>query len=118
MLDGGRPPQARTWRAYQNRMSRKPAWERAERYRQMMQAQGFRSIRTLAKAIGEDHSRMARVLQVLKLPEGALEVLRRNSDNARVRTYFSEKRLRQMVLQSRGKEAILRKLKQVIQGRA
>ena len=46
-LASDRPPHARTWRAYQNRMSMKPAWERAERYRQMMQAQGSRSIRAI-----------------------------------------------------------------------
>ena len=63
---------ARDWQAYLNRMSEEPPWERAWRYRLMMSQQGFKSIRALAWAIREDHSRVARVLQILKLPERVL----------------------------------------------
>ena len=117
-LDGGRPPQARAWRAYQHRMNEEPAWERAERYRRMMQEQGSRSVRGLAKAIGEDHSRIARILKVLQLPEHVLAALRDRSGHARVRAHFTEKRLRQMVTKDRGEAAILREIEQVVQGRA
>lgn len=44
-VNGDRPMHAREWRAYQNRMNDEPAWERAERYRRMMQENGYRSIR-------------------------------------------------------------------------
>ncbi len=44
-VDGDRPMQAREWRACQNRMNDEPAWERAERYRRMMQENGYRIVR-------------------------------------------------------------------------
>jgi len=56
---GDRPMHAREWRAYQNRMNGPPAWERAKRYRRMMQENGYRSIRALARATGEDDPRPA-----------------------------------------------------------
>lgn len=40
-----RPVTARDWRAYLNRMTEEPPWERAWRYRLMMSHQGFKSIR-------------------------------------------------------------------------
>lgn len=52
-VNDDRPMHAREWRAYQNRMNEEPAWERAERYRRMMQSNGYRSIRALARATGE-----------------------------------------------------------------
>jgi hypothetical protein len=66
---GGCPMHAREWQAYQNLMNAEPAWGRAERYRRVIQENGYRSIRALARATGEDHSRLARVLTVLELPE-------------------------------------------------
>jgi hypothetical protein len=111
---GGRPMHARQWRAYQNLMDQEPAWERAERYRQMMRDEGYRSVRALAKATGEDHSRIARVLKVLELPEGVLAALRDHAANARVRTHFTEKRLRQMVTKKRSEAAMLREIERVI----
>ncbi len=117
-LNSGQPPQARAWRAYQRRMSEEPPWERAERYRLMIAQQGFRSIRALAKATGEDHSRIAKVLKVLELPQSALEVLRRNSDNARLRARFTERRLRQLVRQDQREVAILLEIKEAVQGHA
>lgn len=112
-LKGDRPMHAREWRTYQNRMNEEPAWERAERYRRMMQENGYRSIRALARATGEDHSRIARVLKVLEVPDGVLAVLREHSANARVRAHFTEKRLRQMATKKRGETAILREIERV-----
>ncbi|MFQ5550437.1 MAG: hypothetical protein ACE5FJ_04275, partial [Gemmatimonadales bacterium] len=109
-----RPLHARAWRAYQNLMSAEPAWERDERYRRLMQENGYRSIRALARATGEDHSRLARVLRVRELPERVLAARRDHSDNARVRGYFTEKRLRQMVAKKRSETAILREIERVI----
>ncbi|MFQ5878301.1 MAG: hypothetical protein ACE5JH_11575 [Acidobacteriota bacterium] len=110
---GGRPMHARAWRSYQNLMSKEPACERAERYRRLMEEKGYRSIRALAKAVGEDHSRIARVLKVLDLPERVLDALREHSDVVRVRAHFTEKRLRQMVMKKRGEAAILGEIKRV-----
>ncbi|MFQ5889155.1 MAG: hypothetical protein ACE5JR_03775 [Gemmatimonadota bacterium] len=110
----GRPMQAREWRAYQNLMNGEPPWERAERYRRMMAENGHRSIRALARVTGDDHSRIARVLKVLDLPEGVLAALREHSANARVRGHFTEKRLRQMVAKKRSETAILREIDRVI----
>jgi len=93
-LPTDRPPHERTWRACQNRMSEEPPWQRAERYRCLMEEKGYRSIRALARATGEDHSRLARILKVLDLREAVLTALREHSNNARVRAHFTEKRLR------------------------
>ena len=76
---------------------------------------GERSIRALAKATGEDHSRIARILKVLDLPESALAALRDHSDDARIRAHFTEKRLRQMVMKKRSETDILREIQKVIQ---
>ena len=122
LLSGQLPPdlasergiRVRAWRAYQRRMSQEPPWERAERYQQMISQQGFRSIRALARATGEDHSRLAKVLKILELPPSALEALRHNADNARLRAHFTERRLRQMVRKRSGKAAILREIQQVL----
>ena len=116
-LDSDRPPQTRAWRAYQNRMNEDPTWERAERYRQIMQEQGARSIRALAKAIGEDHSRVARILKVLELPQSALEALRRNAHNARLRAHFTERRLRKLVRENQPETAILHEIEHVTRQR-
>ncbi len=117
-LDGQHGIRARAWRAHQHRMDQEPPWERAERYRRMMQEQNSRNIRALARAIGEDHSRIARILKILELPERALAVLQEHASHPRVRAYFTEKRLRQLVRQNRGEAAILREIEQVAQGRA
>jgi len=117
-LNNVRPLHARAWQAYRNRMNQEPAWERADHYRQMRQEQGFRSIRDLARAIGEDHSRIARVLKVLELPERVLAALRVHATHPRVRAHFTEKRLRQLVRRDQGEAAILREIKRVVQGRA
>jgi len=90
------PPRARAWRTYQNRLSKTPAWEQAEHYRRLMEEGGYQSIRALAEAIGEDHSRIARLLKVLALPAGARAALREHSANVHVRGHLTERRLRQM----------------------
>lgn len=95
-------------------MSQEPPWERAERYRLMIAQQGFRSIRALARAVGEDHSRIAKVLKILELPQTALEALRRNSDNVCLRAYFTERRLRQLVRKRSDEAAILREIQQAL----
>lgn len=110
-----RPVSARDWQAYLNRMSEEPPWERAKRYRLMMAHQGFRSIRALAWALREDHSRVARVLQILRLPERVLAALRVHAGHPRVRAHFTEKRLRQLVKQNPGETAILREIEQIAQ---
>ena len=112
-----RPVTARDWDAYLNRMSEEPPWERAWRYRLMMSHQGFKSIRSLAWALKEDHSRVARVLQILKLPERVLAALRANAGHPRVRAHFTEKRLRQLVRDKRPEAEILREIEQVAKGR-
>ena len=114
-VNGGRPMHMREWRAFQNRMNDEPAWERAERYRRMMQENGYRSIRALARAIGEDHSRIARVLKVLDLPEGVLAALRDHSEHVCVRAHFTEKRLRHLTMKKRSETAMLREIQEVVQ---
>ncbi len=113
-----RPVSARDWQAYLNRMTEEPPWERAWRYRLMMSHQGFQSIRALAWALKEDHSRIARVLQILKLPESVLAALRAHANHPRVRAHFTEKRLRQFVRKNRPELAILLEIDQVVRGRA
>ncbi|MBI2930710.1 MAG: hypothetical protein HYY16_03590 [Planctomycetes bacterium] len=117
-VGGDRAVRARDWLAYQNRMSEEPPWERAERYRRLMGEKGYKSIRELARAIAEDHSRIARVLKVLDLPEAVLTELRKHSTNVRVRAHFTEKRLRQMVMKQRSEAAILREIQRALRPEA
>jgi hypothetical protein len=93
---GAQPPRARVWRTHQNRLSKTPAWEEAERYRRLMQEGGYQSIRALAEAISEDHSRIARLLKVLELPADVLAALREHSADVHVRGHLTERRLRRM----------------------
>ena len=80
------------------------------------QEQNSRSIRVLARATGEDHSWIARILKVLELPQRALEALKRNADNVRLRAHFTERHLRQLVRENLGEAAILHGIEQGIQG--
>lgn len=91
---GQRGIPGRAWRAYQNLMAREPAWDRAERYRHLMVEGGHSSVRALARAIGEDFSKVSRALKILDLPAAVLEALRRHGAETRVRAHFTEKRLR------------------------
>ena len=92
----GRAIPARAWRARLNLMAREPAWDRAERYRRLMAEGGHRSVRALAVALGEDFSKIARVLQILELPPVVLEALRRHAGSPAVKAHFTIKRLRQL----------------------
>ena len=112
-----RPVTARDWQAYINRMTEEPPWERAWRYRLMMSHQGFKSIRALAWALKEDHSRVARVLQILKLSERVLAALRIHAGHPRILAHFTEKRLRQLVKENRPEVEVLREIGQIAQGR-
>lgn len=114
-LDGDRPPQSRAWRVYQHRLNHEPPWERAQRYRKLMQEQGHQSIRAFARAIGEDHSRIARILTILELPAHVLTRLQTHADHARIRAHFTEKRLRELVRQNQNEAAILREIEMVLQ---
>jgi predicted transcriptional regulator len=117
-LPAGRPPQERTWRACRNRMNEEPPWEGAECYRRLMEEKGYRSIRALARVVGEDHSRLARVLKVLDLPEAVLVALREHGEDVRIRAHFTEKRLRQMAAKQLSERTILREIRRVARGAA
>ncbi len=114
-LPANRLPQERAWRVCQNRMDEEPPWERAERYRRLMEEKGYPSIRALDRAIWEDHSRLARVLKVLDLPDGVLAALREHAGDVRVRAHFTEKRLRRMATRKLNERTILREIRRVAQ---
>jgi hypothetical protein len=97
-------------------MNQEPPWERARRYRRLLQEQGFRSIRTLARTIGEDHSRVARLLKILELPERVLSTLQTYADHTLIRAYFTEKWLRELVRQNQSEAAILHEIERILQG--
>lgn len=61
-----------------------------------MEREGLKTIRAVARVTGEDHSRVARVLKVLELPEPVLQYLR-SHDSPAIVGYFTEKRLRELV---------------------
>jgi hypothetical protein len=61
-----------------------------------MERQDLKTIRAVARVTGEDHSRVARVLKILKLPSPVLNYLRTH-DSPAVVTHFTEKRLRDLV---------------------
>ena len=63
-------------------------------------------------------SRVAWVLQILKLPECVLAALRAHAGHPRVRAHFTEKRLRQLVTENPDEATILHEIEQVVQGRA
>lgn len=98
-------------------MAEEPPWERAERYRRLMEEKGYRSIRALARAVGEDHSRLARVLKVLELPKAAMAALREHAGDVRLRAHFTEKRLRRLAKRNTESQ-ILCEITQVIQAHA
>jgi hypothetical protein len=61
-----------------------------------MERQGLKTTRAVARVTGEDHSRIARVLKILELPEPVLDYLRSHDSPALV-GYFTEGRLRELV---------------------
>jgi hypothetical protein len=90
------PVDHRTWRRYQSYLSRVRPVARAEFYKRLMERQGLKTTRAVARVTGEDHSRIARVLKILELPEPVLEYLRAH-DTPAVVGYFTEGRLRELV---------------------
>ena len=62
----------------------------------LLKRQGCKSLRALARMTGEDWSRVARALKVLELPAPVLDYLRR-AESPRLTSYFSERRLRQLL---------------------
>lgn len=90
------PVDQRDWRQYQSYLSRVRPVARAEFYRRLMEGRGSKSIRALAKATGDDWSRVARVLKLLELPEPVLEYLRTH-DSPEVVEHFTERRLRELL---------------------
>ena len=113
--NGDRPMHAREWRAYENRMNDEPAWERAERYRRMMQENGYRSLRALARANGEDHSRIAPGPQGPRPTRGCPGGPSVHSDDVRIRAHFTEKRLRLLAMKKRSETSILQEIHKVVQ---
>jgi hypothetical protein len=64
----GRNP-GRDWSRFQRSLVKEPPWERALRYREIMEREGL-SIRGLARALERHPSGIARTLEILRLPEG------------------------------------------------
>ena len=91
-----RPVDQRTWKRYQSYLSRVRPVARAEFYKRLMERQGLKTTRAIARVTGEDWSRVAKVLKILELPEPVLEFLRTN-DSPEVVKCFTEGRLRELV---------------------
>ncbi len=90
------PIDQRTWHQYQSYLSRVRPVARAEFYKRLMERQGLKTTRAVARVTGEDHSRIARVLKILELPEPVLEYLRTHDSPVTV-GFFTEGRLRELV---------------------
>jgi hypothetical protein len=86
----------RAWHHYQSYLNRVRPVARAEFYKRLMERQGLKTTRAVARVTGEDHSRIARVLKILELPEPVLEYLRTHDSPALV-GYFTEGRLRELL---------------------
>ncbi|MBI4231217.1 MAG: hypothetical protein HY608_10315 [Planctomycetes bacterium] len=110
---GNRPVTAREWRRIRSRLEKEAAWERAERYSRMMAEGHHHSIRSLARALGEDHPRVTRVLSLLGLPAEVVAALRERSGDHRVRAYFTEKRLRAFTREGASVKEALRRIAEV-----
>jgi hypothetical protein len=90
------PVDQRSWKQYKSYLKRVRPVARAEFYKRLMERQGLKTTRAVARVTGEDHSRIARVLKILELPEPVLEHLRTH-DSPAVVGYFTEGRLRALV---------------------
>lgn len=86
----------RAWHNYQAYLNRVRPLTRAEFYKRLLERHGCKSIRALSRITGEDHSRIARVLKVLELPEPILDYLRTH-DTPAVVGHFTEHRLRELI---------------------
>jgi len=90
------PVDQRAWLQYQSYLSRVRPVARAEFYKRLMESQGLRSVRALAKVTGEDWSRVARVLKLLELPEPVLAFLR-SHDTPEIAATFTERKLSELL---------------------
>jgi len=86
----------RSWKQYQSYLSRIRPVARADFYKRLMERQGLKTVRAVARVTGEDWSRVAKVLKILELPEPVLDYLRTH-DSPAVVGFFSETRLRELV---------------------
>jgi len=80
------------WKQYETYLNRTTPLERAEFYARKMEGGRFRSIRALARSLGEHVSGVARHLKLLELPELIQDWLREHRTPEFVR-FFTEKRL-------------------------
>jgi hypothetical protein len=87
------PVDQRSWKQYQSYLSRVRPVARADFYKRLMEREGLKTTRAVARVTGEDHSRIARVLKILELPKPVLDYLRTH-DSPTVIGYFTESRLR------------------------
>jgi hypothetical protein len=79
------PVDQHTWKRYQSYLRRVRPVDRSEFYKRLMERQGLKTTRVVARVTGEDHSRIARVLKILELPEPVLEYLRTHDSPGRRR---------------------------------
>ncbi len=86
----------RAWKGYQADLARVRPVDRADDYQRLRVRTGCKSLRALARIAGEDWSRVARALKVLELPAPVLDYLRAH-DAPQLSSYFSERRLRQLL---------------------
>jgi hypothetical protein len=90
------PIDQRAWKQYLSYLNRVRPLARAEFHKRLMERQGLKTTRVMARVTGEDHSRIARVLRILELPEPVLDYLRTH-DSPAVVGFFTESRLRELV---------------------
>lgn len=90
------PVDQRSWKQYQSYLSRIRPVARADFYKRLMERQGLKTVRAVAKVTGEDWSRIAKVLKILELPDPVLEYLRTH-DSPDVVQCFTEARLRELL---------------------
>lgn len=90
------PVDQRAWKRYQSYLSRVRPVARADFYKRLMERQGLKTVRGVARVTGEDWSRVARVLKILELPEPVLHFLRTHDSPAFV-GFFTESRLRDLI---------------------
>jgi len=80
------------WKQYETYLKTTTPLERAEFYARKMEGSRFRSIRALARSLGQHVSGVARHLKLLELPEPILIWLQEHRTPENVR-FFTEKRL-------------------------
>lgn len=85
----------RAWKRYQAYLGCVRPVDRADFYKRLMGRHGLKTTRAVAPVTGEDHSRVARVLKILELPDPVLKYLR-SHDSPGVLSHFTEKKLREL----------------------